>query len=121
MCLNQARYGISWGAIGAAMACYDTALQYAKQRKQFGNKPIAGHQMVQEKLVWMISRNHQGAISGACKRAAEGSRPRASFTKFLAEAQQRVDGARNARMAREILGANGISEDYCDHAPHDEP
>src|ERR1017187_10469152 len=55
MCLNQARYGISWGAIGAAMSCYDTALQYAKFRKQFRNQPIASHQIVQEKLVWMAN------------------------------------------------------------------
>src|SRR5271155_4938466 len=55
MCLSQARYGISWGAIGAAMACYDTALQYAKQRKQFRDQPIASHQLVQEKLAWMIT------------------------------------------------------------------
>ena len=55
MCLNQARYGIVWGAIGAAMACYDTALQYALFRKQFRDQPIASHQLVQEKLVWMIS------------------------------------------------------------------
>src|ERR1700690_3873401 len=54
-CLNQARYGIGWGAIGAAMACYDCALNYSKQRKQFDNKPIASHQLVQEKLVWMIT------------------------------------------------------------------
>src|SRR6202030_4391745 len=44
-CLNEARYGIGWGAMGAAMACYDTALQYAKTRKQFDNKPIASHQL----------------------------------------------------------------------------
>src|SRR5437899_1517345 len=55
MCLSQARYGISWGAIGAAMACYDTALQYAKQRKQFRDQTIASHQLVQEKLTWMIT------------------------------------------------------------------
>src|ERR1700752_41937 len=54
-CLNQARYGIGWGALGAAMACYDTALQYAKTRKQFANKPIASHQLVQDKLVFMIT------------------------------------------------------------------
>jgi glutaryl-CoA dehydrogenase len=54
-CLDQARYGIGWGAIGAAMACYDAALSYAKQRKQFDNRPIASHQLVQEKLVWMIT------------------------------------------------------------------
>src|ERR1700758_2520898 len=55
MCLNQARYGISWGAIGAAMSCYDTALQYSLLRKQFRDEPIASHQLIQEKLTWMIS------------------------------------------------------------------
>ena len=54
-CLTQARYGIGWGAIGAAMACYQTALEYAKTRRQFENKPIAAHQLVQDKLVWMIT------------------------------------------------------------------
>jgi len=54
-CLNQARYGIGWGGIGAAMACYDCALRYAKERKQFENRPIASHQLVQQKLAWMIT------------------------------------------------------------------
>ena len=54
-CLSQARYGIAWGVIGAAMSCYDTALQYAKQRKQFRGQPIASHQLVQEKLAWMVT------------------------------------------------------------------
>ena len=62
-CLNQARYGIGWGALGAAMACYDTALQYAKTRKQFANKPIASHQLVQEKLAWMITEIVKGNSS----------------------------------------------------------
>src|SRR5271169_1684672 len=61
-CLNQARYGIGWGALGAAMACYDTALQYAKTRKQFANKPIASHQLVQEKLAWMITEIVKGQL-----------------------------------------------------------
>src|SRR5213075_587076 len=55
MCLNQARYGIAWGAVGAAMACYDCALQYSLFRKQFHDEPIASRQLVQEKLAWMIS------------------------------------------------------------------
>jgi len=55
MCLNQARYGIAWGAVGAAMACYDCALQYSLLRKQFRDQPIASHQLVQEKLAWMIN------------------------------------------------------------------
>src|SRR5438045_3171262 len=55
MCLNQARYGIAWGAVGAAMSCYDTALQYSRLRKQFRDQPVASHQLVQEKLSWIIS------------------------------------------------------------------
>ena len=54
MCLNQARYGIAWGALGAAMACYHTALEYSKERKQF-DRPIGGFQLVQEKLVFMLT------------------------------------------------------------------
>src|SRR6202140_4131324 len=62
MCLNQARYGISWGAIGAGMSCYDTALQYSKARKQFRNEPIASHQLIQDKLVWMITEISKGQL-----------------------------------------------------------
>src|ERR1051326_9163750 len=54
-CLSQARYGIGWGVIGAAMDCYETARQYSITRRQFDNKPIASHQLVQEKLAWMIT------------------------------------------------------------------
>src|SRR5450432_1964076 len=62
MCLNQARYGISWGALGAAMSCYDTALQYSLLRKQWRDQPIASHQLIQEKLVWMISEITKGQL-----------------------------------------------------------
>src|SRR6202046_4877396 len=62
MCLNQARYGISWGGLGAAMSCYDTALQYALVRKQFREEPIASHQLVQEKLTWMVSEITKGQL-----------------------------------------------------------
>src|SRR5207244_7316939 len=55
VCLNQARYGIAWGGVGAAMACYDCALQYSLLRKQFRDQPIASHQLIQEKLAWMIT------------------------------------------------------------------
>src|SRR6184192_4428736 len=61
MCLNQARYGIAWGALGAAMACYHTAVEYAKARKQF-NRPIGGFQLVQEKLVHMLSEITKGQL-----------------------------------------------------------
>ena len=54
-CLTQARYGIGWGVLGAAMDCYETARSYTLTRKQFDNRPIASHQLVQEKLAWMIT------------------------------------------------------------------
>jgi glutaryl-CoA dehydrogenase len=112
-CLNQARYGIGWGAIGAAMACYDTALNYAKQRKQFDNRPIASHQLVQEKLVWMITEITKAQFLmlqvGRLKDQGRVHPSHISMAKM-----NNVWMAREvARMAREILGANGIVDDYC--------
>jgi len=112
MCLSQARYGISWGAIGAAMACYDTALQYAKERKQFRDQPIASHQLVQEKLAWMVTEItkaqllalHLGRLKDAGK---------AEFQHISMAKRNNVWMALEcARMARDILGANGIADDY---------
>ena len=112
MCLNQARYGISWGAIGAAMSCYDTALQYAQTRKQFRNQPIASHQLIQEKLVWMVSEISKGQLLslhvGKLKDAGKEGFQHISMAK-----RNNVWMALEcARMARDILGANGITEDY---------
>jgi glutaryl-CoA dehydrogenase len=111
-CLTQARYGIGWGAIGAAMACYDTALQYSKTRRQFANKPIASHQLVQEKLVFMITE-----ISKAQLLALHVGRlkdtGRADFTHVSMLKMNNVWMAlETARRARDILGANGIVDDY---------
>ena len=112
-CLNQARYGIGWGGIGAAMACYDTALQYAKQRKQFGNKPIASHQLVQEKLVWMITEITKAQfLALQVGRLKDQGRVHPSHISMLK--MNNVWVAREcASRAREILGANGIVDDYC--------
>jgi glutaryl-CoA dehydrogenase len=112
-CLSQARYGIGWGGIGAAMACYDTALQYAKTRKQFANKPIASHQLVQDKLVWMITEITKAQLLalqvGRLKDAG-----RVDFTHISMLKMNNVWMAlESARKAREILGANGIVDDYC--------
>ena len=112
MCLNQARYGISWGAIGAGMSCYDTALQYAKTRKQFRNQPIASHQLVQDKLVWMISEISKAQLLslhiGRLKDAGRVGHEHISMAK-----RNNVWMALEcARIARDILGANGITEDY---------
>ena len=112
LCLSQARYGISWGAIGAAMACYDTALQYAGERKQFREQPIASHQLVQEKLAWMITEITKAQLLayqvGKLKDAGK-----AEFQHISMAKRNNVWMALEcARMARDILGANGISDDY---------
>ena len=112
MCLNQARFGIGWGAIGAAMSCYDTALQYSKIRKQFRDQPIASHQLVQEKLVWMISEITKAQLLalqvGRLKDAGKAEHQHISMTK-----RNNVWMALEcARLARDILGGNGIADDY---------
>ena len=111
-CLNQARYGIAWGAIGAAMSCYDTALNYAKIRKQFRDQPIASHQLVQEKLVWMISEITKAQLLalqvGKLKDAGKVQHQHISMAK-----RNNVWMALEcARKARDILGGNGIADDY---------
>jgi len=112
MCLNQARYGISWGAIGAAMSCYDTALQYAKTRKQFHGQPIASHQLIQEKLVWMASEISKAQLLslhvGRLKDKGKVGHQHIS----MAKRNNVWMALETARMARDILGANGITEDY---------
>jgi glutaryl-CoA dehydrogenase len=112
MCLNQARYGIGWGAIGAAMSCYHTALEYSKVRKQFRDQPIASHQLVQEKLVWMISEITKAQLLalqvGRLKDLGKAGHQHISMAK-----RNNVWMALEcARMARDILGGNGIADDY---------
>jgi glutaryl-CoA dehydrogenase len=111
-CLNQARYGIGWGAIGAAMACYDTALRYAKERKQFDNKPIASHQLVQEKLVWMITEITKAQfLALQVGRLKDQGRVHPSHISML-KMNNVWMALETARSARSILGANGIVDDY---------
>lgn len=110
-CLTQARFGIAWGVIGAAMECYSTALQYAQSRAQFG-RPIAGFQLVQEKLVWMLSEITKAqlvALQLARLKDAGQLRPQhVSFAK-----RNNVHMALQcARLAREILGGVGITDEY---------
>jgi glutaryl-CoA dehydrogenase len=112
MCLNQARYGIAWGALGAAMECYDTALQYAKARKQFRGQPIASHQLVQEKLVWMATEIAKGQLL-ALQVGRLKDKGKAGFEQVSMAKRNNVWMALEcARLAREVLGANGITEDY---------
>ncbi|HVR96310.1 MAG TPA: acyl-CoA dehydrogenase family protein [Thermoanaerobaculia bacterium] len=112
MCLNQARYGIAWGGIGSAMETYYTALQYAKERIQFNGQPIACHQLVQDKLVWMINEISKGQLLclqlGRMKDAGRLKHQHISMGK-----RNNVWVAREcAKLAREVLGANGIVDDY---------
>lgn len=110
-CLDQARYGISWGALGAAIDCYETALNYAKNRKQFG-VPIASFQLVQEKLVEMLIEITKGQLL-SFRLAQLMNAKKATPEQISMAKKNNVRVARFcARTAREILGANGISLDY---------
>jgi len=110
-CLNQARYGIGWGAVGSAMAVYEASVKYAKDRKQFG-KPIGSFQLVQEKLVWMLTEITKGQLlayhTGKNKDAGTVTVQQISMLK-----RNNTWMAREcAKLAREIHGANGISGEY---------
>ena len=111
MCLNEARYGIAWGAVGAAMACYDTALEYAKSRIQF-DAPIASFQLVQRKLVKMLTEITKAQLLsiqlGRLKDAGKAKQTHIS----LAKKNNVAEALKIARAARSILGANGITLDY---------
>jgi glutaryl-CoA dehydrogenase len=112
MCLNQARYGIAWGGIGAAMSCYDTARQYSLIRKQFRDQPIASHQLVQEKLAWMITEITKGQLLvlqvGRLKDEGKVEHQHIS----MAKRNNIWMALECARMARDVLGASGITDDY---------
>ncbi len=111
MCLNQARYGIAWGVVGAMMACYDSALNYAKCRIQF-SKPIAGYQITQEKLVCILTEITKAQLLnlqlGRLKDIGKLKHTQVS----LAKRNNCEKALETARIAREILGANGILDEY---------
>ena len=111
MCLTQARYGIAWGAIGSAMACYDTALNYSKSRIQF-DKPIASFQLTQEKLVHMVTEITKAQLM--CLQIGRlKDQNKVKFTQVSMAKRNNVYHALEiARAAREILGANGILSEY---------
>jgi glutaryl-CoA dehydrogenase len=110
-CLTQARYGIAWGAVGAAMACYHTALEYAKSRVQF-ERPIAGYQLVQAKLVEMLTGITTGQLLahrlGQLKDQGRMTPQQVS----LAKRHNVACALWTARTARDILGASGIVDEY---------
>lgn len=111
-CLTQARYGIGWGAVGSAMSCYNEALEYAKVRKQFGDRPIAGHQLVQAQIAEMVTE-----ITKAQLLALHVGRlkdlGRADFAHISMLKRNNVKIALDvARSARDLLGANGVADEY---------
>jgi glutaryl-CoA dehydrogenase len=111
LCLTQARYGISWGAIGAAIACYECALDYARNRKVF-SRPIAGYQLVQQKLVTMVVEITKAQLLALrLGRLKDDGRMRPEQVS-LAKMNNVSEALRIARLARDILGANGISDEY---------
>ncbi len=111
-CLTQARYGIGWGAIGAAMACYHESLEYAKVRKQFGDKPIAGHQLVQARFADMITEITKAQLL-ALQVGRLKDQGRADFAHISMLKRNNVAIAlQTARAARDILGANGVADEY---------
>ena len=110
-CLTQARYGIAWGMVGAAVDCYNTAVDYSKERKQF-SKPIAGFQLTQAKLAEMVTciTEAQLLVYRLGRLKDEG---KMTFQQVSMAKRNNCAMARDiARTSREILGANGITEDY---------
>ena len=111
-CLTQARYGIGWGCIGAAMACYDAARQYTVLRKQFADRPIASHQLVQAELAWMISEISKAQLlSLHIGRLKEQGRLHHSHIAMLKRNNAWM-ALETARRSRDLLGANGIVDEY---------
>ena len=111
-CLSQARYGIGWGVMGAAMDCYETARQYSIVRKQFDDRPIASHQLVQEKLAWMITEITKAQLlavqAGRLKDQGKLEPAHISMLKRNNVAM----ALECARLSRDLLGANGITDEY---------
>jgi glutaryl-CoA dehydrogenase len=111
-CLSQARFGIGWGVLGAAMDCFETARQYSMLRKQFDDRPIASHQLVQEKLAWMITEITKAQLlaihAGRLKDQGKLEPAHISMLKL-----NNVGMALEcARLSRDLLGANGIMDEY---------
>ncbi|MBZ5591517.1 MAG: acyl-CoA dehydrogenase family protein [Acidobacteriia bacterium] len=111
-CLSQARYGIGWGVIGAAMDCYETARQYSIVRKQFDDRPIASHQLVQEKLAWMITEITKAQLLAVhAGRLKDQGRIEPAHISMLKRNNVAI-ALECARLSRDLLGANGITDEY---------
>lgn len=110
-CLTQARYGIAWGAIGAAMACFDEARSYTLERHQFG-KPLASYQLIQEKLAEMASEITKGQLLNLRLAQLKQSGKMTHQMVSMAKRNGCAQGLRIARMARDMLGAAGITYEF---------
>lgn len=111
-CLTQARFGIGWGVIGPAMDCYETARAYSVARKQFDDRPIASHQMVQEKLAAMITEITKAQLLALhCGRLKDRGKLEPAHVSMLKRNNVAI-ALDCARAARDLLGANGIVDEY---------
>lgn len=111
-CLSQARFGIGWGVIGAAMDCYETARQYTILRKQFDDRPIASHQLVQEKLADMITEITKAQLLALhCGRLKDQGKLDPAHISMLKRNNVAI-ALDCARLSRDLLGGNGIMDDY---------
>jgi glutaryl-CoA dehydrogenase len=111
-CLTQARYGIAWGAIGSAMATYQAALDYSKSRKQWKDRPIAAHQLVQERLAWMITEITKGQLLAWKLGKMKDEKTMKPHHVSMAKRNNVWVARECAKLARETLGANGVVNEY---------
>ncbi|HEX4748794.1 MAG TPA: acyl-CoA dehydrogenase family protein [Bryobacteraceae bacterium] len=111
-CLSQARFGIGWGVIGAAMDCFETARSYTLTRKQFDNRPLASHQLVQEKLAWMITEITKAQLLAyQVARLKDAGKMEPAHISMLKRNNVAI-ALECARLSRDLLGANGIMDEY---------
>jgi alkylation response protein AidB-like acyl-CoA dehydrogenase len=111
-CLTQARFGIAWGVIGAATACFDSALDYAKNRVQFSGKPIASHQLVQAKFAEMLTQITSAQLMALeATRLKDEHKLRPQHVSMIKRNNVRM-ALEVARTCRDILGGNGITLEY---------
>ncbi len=111
-CLTQARYGIAWGALGSAMATYQAALDYSKSRKQWKDRPIAAHQLVQERLAWMITEITKGQLLAWKLGRMKDDKTMKPHHVSMAKRNNVWVARECAKLARETLGANGVVNEY---------
>ena len=111
-CLSQARFGIGWGVLGAAMDCYETARSYTLSRKQFDERPLASHQLVQEKLAWMITEITKAQLLALqVAKLKDAGKVEAAHISMLKRNNVAI-ALECARLSRDLLGANGIMDEY---------